>query len=180
MTEVVAAFYDGEIRAGFIICPFHDDRSPSLKIYRDSFYCFGCGVGGDSVDFVALLNDVKPIEAARAIAARFNLAVSDEAHSEPLDLAAKAEAEKLQKKRRARAYFEEMELRAFRNLARYRDTVIKAVQRVGGLDGVDAELAAHMHRLPIVEDYLTVMATGSAAERLELFREGVFNIWASL
>ena len=75
---------------------------------------------------------------------------------------------------------EEVEAQAFRNLVRYRDTVIKAVQRVGGLDGVDAELAAHMHRLPIVEDYLTVMATGSAAERLELFREGVFNIWASL
>ena len=35
-------------------CPFHEDRSPSLVVYPEtaSFYCFGCGVGGDAIDFV--------------------------------------------------------------------------------------------------------------------------------
>ena len=35
-------------------CPFHEDRSPSLVIYPEtrSFYCFGCGAGGDVIDFV--------------------------------------------------------------------------------------------------------------------------------
>ena len=35
-------------------CPFHKDASPSLTVYPEtaSFYCFGCGTGGDVVDFV--------------------------------------------------------------------------------------------------------------------------------
>src|SRR5690606_9918446 len=35
-------------------CPFHEDRSPSLSIYREtqSFHCFGCGASGDVIDFV--------------------------------------------------------------------------------------------------------------------------------
>lgn len=40
-------------RAGFISCPFHQgDRHASMKIYPDSYYCFGCGAGGDVFSFV--------------------------------------------------------------------------------------------------------------------------------
>lgn len=44
-------------RAGFICCPFHNEDTPSLKIYSesDSWHCFGCGEGGDIVDFVRKL-----------------------------------------------------------------------------------------------------------------------------
>ncbi|MCY4639488.1 MAG: CHC2 zinc finger domain-containing protein [Chloroflexi bacterium] len=35
-------------------CPFHEDRSPSMVVYPEtqSYYCFGCGAGGDAIDFV--------------------------------------------------------------------------------------------------------------------------------
>lgn len=40
-------------RAGFIKCPFHSsDRTASMKIYKDSYYCFGCGATGDIFTFV--------------------------------------------------------------------------------------------------------------------------------
>lgn len=37
-----------------IKCPFHDDKSPSLKIYtkNNRFVCFGCGARGSPIDFV--------------------------------------------------------------------------------------------------------------------------------
>lgn len=37
-------------------CPFHDDRNPSLYVYKEteSFYCFGCGKGGNIISFVSL------------------------------------------------------------------------------------------------------------------------------
>ena len=40
--------------SGKICCPFHSDRTASLNIYEanDSFYCFGCGIGGDAINFV--------------------------------------------------------------------------------------------------------------------------------
>ena len=40
-------------------CPFHEDKTPSLVAYSktNSFYCFGCGVGGSCIDFVMLKED---------------------------------------------------------------------------------------------------------------------------
>ncbi|RQV94552.1 MAG: DNA primase, partial [Calditrichaeota bacterium] len=39
-----------------LICPFHEDKSPSLKIYAstNTFYCFSCGVSGDTIEFIQL------------------------------------------------------------------------------------------------------------------------------
>jgi hypothetical protein len=65
-------------RSGFISCPFHSgDREPSMKIYHDSFHCFGCGADGDIFDFVqkmegcdfktafkALGGDFRPLKAS--------------------------------------------------------------------------------------------------------------------
>ena len=44
-------------RAGYICCPFHEEDTPSLKIYSDNrgWYCFGCNRGGDVIDFVRSL-----------------------------------------------------------------------------------------------------------------------------
>lgn len=41
-------------RAGFIVCPFHSEKTPSLKIYENNrgWNCFGCGMGGDIIAFV--------------------------------------------------------------------------------------------------------------------------------
>jgi len=33
-------------------CPMHDDSSPSFTVYKDGFYCFGCGAHGDYLDWV--------------------------------------------------------------------------------------------------------------------------------
>lgn len=45
-------------RAGFICCPFHKEKTASLKIYKDSFYCFGCGASGDIFKFVERMEGV--------------------------------------------------------------------------------------------------------------------------
>lgn len=46
-------------------CPFHADRSPSFTIYEDGkrFYCFGCGAGGDVLDYLQRAHDVSLREA---------------------------------------------------------------------------------------------------------------------
>lgn len=37
---------------GFCCCPFHKEKTPSMKIYKDSYNCFGCGNNGDIFSFV--------------------------------------------------------------------------------------------------------------------------------
>jgi len=52
------------------VCPFHRDGSPSLVVYprNESYFCFGCGAGGDVIDFVARLHGVGFKEAAAMLA----------------------------------------------------------------------------------------------------------------
>ena len=59
MHDIVAGRYGLRIKHGFIQCPFHKgDNSASLKIYNKSYYCFGCGAGGDIFNFVQRMEDV--------------------------------------------------------------------------------------------------------------------------
>ena len=46
-------------RNGMTLCPFHDDHVPSLKV-DTRFYCFGCQVKGDVIDFVSKLFGLDP------------------------------------------------------------------------------------------------------------------------
>ena len=39
-------------RKGFIRCIFHKEKTASMKVYKDSVYCFGCGRSGDIFTFV--------------------------------------------------------------------------------------------------------------------------------
>lgn len=57
MADIVSRYGLQPNRAGFISCPFHqEDRTPSLKLYKTSFYCYGCGIHGDIFTFVMLMD----------------------------------------------------------------------------------------------------------------------------
>ena len=59
MTDIVRRYGLEPNRAGFISCPFHKgDHTASLKIYKDSFYCYGCGEHGDIFKFVMLMDGI--------------------------------------------------------------------------------------------------------------------------
>jgi len=46
-------------RGGYIVCPFHNEKTASLKFYDDGgWFCFGCRAGGTSIDFVMRLFDL--------------------------------------------------------------------------------------------------------------------------
>lgn len=69
-----AAHYGVKIgRNGMCRCPFHSDKTPSMKINETYFYCFGCHSTGDVIDFTARLFNLSPLEAARKLAADFGI-----------------------------------------------------------------------------------------------------------
>ncbi|MBN9492596.1 DNA primase, partial [bacterium] len=59
------------------VCPFHGDTRPSLLVYpaTQSYYCFGCGAGGDVIDFVARLHKVDFKEAVEMLSGAAPVAV---------------------------------------------------------------------------------------------------------
>ena len=60
-------------RHGKALCPFHNDRHPSLYVANDHYYCFTCGEHGDVIDFTARLFDLKPYDAAMKLVIDFHL-----------------------------------------------------------------------------------------------------------
>ena len=53
LRDVMAGYGVNVNRKGFAVCPFHNDKNGSLKVYpNQSYHCFGCGADGDCIDFV--------------------------------------------------------------------------------------------------------------------------------
>ena len=63
-------------RNGMCVCPFHNDKNPSMKVDR-RFYCFGCGATGDVIDFVSRLHGISSKEAALMLAQDFSIPYED-------------------------------------------------------------------------------------------------------
>ena len=60
-------------RYGKALCPFHNDRNPSLYVADDHYYCFACGEHGDVIDFAGRLFQLSLYDAARKLMADFHL-----------------------------------------------------------------------------------------------------------
>ena len=69
-----AEYYGLEVNRGnMVCCPFHNDRTPSMKLNEDYFYCFGCGAHGDVIDLVARLFNLSSYDAAKKLAYDFGI-----------------------------------------------------------------------------------------------------------
>lgn len=82
-TERAAVFYGIPVsRNGMALCPFHEDRHPSMKVDQ-RFHCFGCQADGDVIDFTARLFDLNPKEAAQKLAEDFSVSFDGKEHDPP-------------------------------------------------------------------------------------------------
>ena len=62
------------------LCPFHSERSPSFTVFTGtrSFYCFGCGAGGDVISFVMRAENLDYMDALRYLAKRAGIELPDD------------------------------------------------------------------------------------------------------
>lgn len=64
-----------------ILCPFHSEKTPSMHVWRDHFYCFGCGAHGDIIGFIARWYNLSPHDALKRLCSDYGLdAQPDEAY----------------------------------------------------------------------------------------------------
>ena len=83
ITSVVEYFGIEVSSSGKANCPFHSDKSPSFVVDKknNTFKFFGCGEGGDAVNFVSKLKGIPMVDAAKLIATAFNISCDDNACS---------------------------------------------------------------------------------------------------
>ncbi len=74
MTDVASAYVRLNRRGRNMVglCPFHGEKTPSFNIYPEngSFYCFGCGAGGDVITFIMKIENLDYIDAVKYLAQR--------------------------------------------------------------------------------------------------------------
>lgn len=66
------------------LCPFHSEKSPSFFVYpqTQSFYCFGCGAGGDVITFIRQIENLEYMEAVRFLADRCGMTVPQDSEDD--------------------------------------------------------------------------------------------------
>ena len=68
------------------LCPFHSEKTPSFTVYPEngSFYCFGCGVGGDVFTFTGLIENLDYMESIKLLAERSGISLPQDGYDDSM------------------------------------------------------------------------------------------------
>lgn len=82
------------------LCPFHGEKTPSFNLYPEtaSFYCFGCGAGGDVITFIKKIENLSYVDAVKFLADRAGMTMPEHSFD---DTAAKQRMRVLEANREA-------------------------------------------------------------------------------
>ena len=155
--RMAAERYGLPVRQGnMVCCPFHNDRTPSMKLNEDYFYCFGCGACGDVIDLAARLFGLSGYDTARKLATDFGMT-----EQKPSILA------KLQRGKSQA----ETERRCFRVLGDYLQILQGWKTHCAPQspeDAIDPCYAEACHMLERIGNMLDILACGTPKERAEV------------
>ena len=155
--RMAAERYGLPVRQGSMVCcPFHADRTPSMKLNEDYFYCFGCGASGDVIDLAARLFGLSGYDAAKKLAADFGIV--------------EQKPSVLRKLKRSKSQAE-LESRSFRVLGDYLQILQDWKAHCAPQspeDAIDPRYAEACHMLERIENMLDILAFGTPQERGEV------------
>ena len=160
-TREAARQYGLEInRYGKALCPFHNDRHPSLYVADDHYYCYGCGEHGDVIDLTARLFDLSLYEAAKKLAYDFGIS-QDKPRQD------------IRRKKNEAQQLRENERLCFLYLTEYQRQLEEWKVQYAPCspdDIPDSRYQEACHRLDYVEYLLEVLTSGTSDERNEVIQ----------
>ena len=160
-----AELYGVEVnRYGMSLCPFHNDRHPSLYVADDHYYCFACGEHGDVIDFVSKLFRLSLYDAAQKLAADFRL-TPDKPPSAAALHAKRIRTEAQQLRENERLCFSVLSDYA-RVLRDWRTRYAPKLSE----EEPDERFVKACHELDQTEYYLDILVSGDSHERAEVVR----------
>ena len=150
---------------GMALCPFHNDRHPSLYVADDHYYCFACGEHGDVIDFVSKLFRLSLYDAAQRLAADFHLG-PDKPPSAAALHAKRVQTEAQQLRENERLCFSVLS-----DYARVlRDWKVRYAPK-SPADPIHLRFVETCHELDRTEYYLDILCAGDSYERAEVIQQ---------
>ena len=165
--EDAARHYGIEVKHHKALCPFHSERTPSLSFKAGRYHCFGCGAGGDSIDFTSRLLSLDPLGAVRELNRAFALCL-------PLDREPTGEERRAARRRResieTRREFERWRAETLDLLTDayregYQAELYKSI-----VEMTDTEITA-VTWLPALDYWIDLLANGTLTEQMGVFRD---------
>lgn len=144
-------------RAFWLSCPFHEDKTPSMKIApdRQSFHCFSCGEGGDVLAFIQKLHGLTFKDALKHL----GLAGNRPPTTDP----------RKQTKRDLLKAFRSWVAARYEQLCRERLCLEALTRDLKTME--EAELVGWaFHELPVIEYHLDLLFYGTDEQKYELYR----------
>lgn len=80
LIELVAEYGCNLIKSGadyIVLCPFHSEKTPSCRVHKNRYYCFGCEAKGSAFDWVKHHEQCSFPEALRILAERAGISLDD-------------------------------------------------------------------------------------------------------
>lgn len=160
-------------RAGFICCPFHGEKTPSLKLYPGAggFHCFGCHTGGSVIDFTGRLLGLEPMAAVERLNADFGLALP--LHRQPTQ----AERQEAQRRREVNETINQFEtwrgslINQLNACFRVAHLALKSLETPADLDRLTASQVLAIREQAYFEWVSDVLTGGTMEEQMKIFRE---------
>jgi len=86
--DIISSYVSLKRRGSTLVglCPFHNEKTPSFTVYPDtqSFYCFGCGAGGDAVGFIRRIENLDYVDAVKLLAERAGMQMPQDGFDDTL------------------------------------------------------------------------------------------------
>ncbi|MCD7863469.1 MAG: CHC2 zinc finger domain-containing protein [Lachnospiraceae bacterium] len=189
----VAMYYGIRVnRSNMACCPFHDDHHPSMKVDK-GFICFACGEKGDVITFVSKLFGLSPYEAAKKIAADFNVPVPDSNAKYKSSYKANGSGMKRKSKKDSPKSPQQKQMEMEREFERWRQKCIIILSDYlhlledwrgqfapkEGDDDWDEHFTEALSKQTVIEYYLDVLLTGTLEDQLQFMAdkgEGVIRL----
>lgn len=86
--DVISSYVNLKSRGKTLVglCPFHNEKTPSFTVYPESrsFYCFGCGAGGDIISFVRRMDNLDYVEAVKSLAQAAGMSMPEDGYDDTM------------------------------------------------------------------------------------------------
>ena len=168
--EDAALFYGLTIQRGKALCPFHNDKHPSLSFRKQRFRCWACGASGSAIDLTAQLLGISPYDAVKRLDADFRLGLDLDSKPDP------AAVQERQEISEEHAAFETWRESFIRDLCRVHRRAHMALMESRELTDAEAEAVRHMAEA----EYFADLLDGTPEQQAAVYRDrGQIGTWIS-
>lgn len=158
-------------RKGWAVCPFHQDKHPSMSFRAGRFRCWACNESGDSIDFTGKLLGLEPMVAVERLNADFALDLLLDRKPTPAETQAAQHRRKVSETYQLFQQWRDGVIQKLNACFREGHLALKSLEAPADFDRLTDSQALAIREQARFEWLADTLTGGTMAEQMEIFRE---------